>query len=292
MTWKKWSQWALGNYQKCGYYFYLKHIKNIRKQKSMAAIRGIAVHQQAQDSFQSKMDGLGLYSVERAQDVASDTFDGIFSQEHRIDKEELEALGSVEKVRAFYKDETMGITKHHVVAMTPPVNPIAIERKIVVKPQGFDFSVATVVDLVDCQPKPTFSTIAKGVPVGPADTQEVIRDLKTRRKAPFKDEAARSQQLTFQALGRYAETGKLPDEVGLDVVWQTPKMKKIDHRFDRSTRTEEDLNVLLRRVQQAGQATEKGVFTPAPPDSWFCSSKYCEYFRECPYGGAQRVQSK
>lgn len=290
--WKRWSQWALGNYQKCGYYFYLKHVKQIKKQKSMAAIRGISVHEQAQESFRSKMDGLGLFSVERAQDVASDKFDGIFQEEHRIDADELQLHGSVEAVRALYKDESMAMTKHHAVAMAPPVNPIAVERKVTVEPKGYDFSISCIVDLVDVQPKPTFKSIARGVPVEPSGQREIVRDLKTRRKAPFKDEAARSQQLTFQALGRLVEKGELPDELGLDVVWQTPKTKRVDHRFDTSTRTEDDITVLLRRVQQAGQAVEKGVFTPAPPDSWFCGPKYCEYWHECPYGGQKRVQTK
>jgi hypothetical protein len=282
---KDWSQWALGNMQKCGIYFENRHILKKRKQMGVAAIRGIAVHEQARGSLIKKMGGLQPYGVEQAKDEAAMFFEKRAGEGYRIDPDELQQHGSVKAVKAMYKDEAVNLSATHASVLAPVISPIAVEEKITVSPKGYDINIHTIVDLIDAQPKP-------GFPKEGARRDIIVRDLKTRRKAPFKTEADQSQQLTFQALGYLSQEGKLPDKLGLDVLWQTPKAKKREHRFEVTTRSEGHINVLLRRIQNAVEAVNKGVFTPAAPDSWFCGAKYCEYFHECPYGSGRREQSK
>ncbi len=294
---KKWSNWALNDFQKCGHYFYEKHIRKNRKPSGPAAVRGRSVHSQAQASFGKKMaQGIG-FQKEEARDFTADMFEKKWDEGVRLDKEEIAELGSEGEVKGRYKDESVNLSGHHAVKLAPVINPIAVERKVIVKPKGHDWQVSVIMDLVEERDTPipitTFEeanafTVSQEVdgddaPEWPTEKQEVVRDLKTTRKAPKKDLAESSQQLTFQALGRMAETGSMPDELGLDVLYQTPKTGQLKDTYLVAHRDKEDINVLMHRVDIAFEAVARGTFMPAPPDHWFCSPRWCEYWDECPY---------
>ena len=59
---------------------------------------------------------------------------------------------------------------------------------------------------------------------------------------------------------------------------KTPVVKQLD-----STRSEEDFKVLLRRIEVATKALEKGVFVPAQTTDWWCNERWCGYAKTCPY---------
>lgn len=286
---KRWSNWALGDLQKCGIYFEKKHLRREFKPKSIAAIRGISVHRQAQDSFLGVMDGKDAFDAEEAKDRAADHFEHEFGQGHRFDKDELEEHGSEKKVKAVHKDAAVHLSAGHANTITPIVRPIAVEQKISVTPKGRDYTVSTVIDLVDLHVKNPF-----GDSNDPENQQEIVRDLKTKKTPPKKNEAEESQQLTFQALGRLAHTKKLPEKFSLDVLWLTAQKKQQKHEFLYTERTMDDIKTLLRRIDLAVEAVNKGVFLPASSAGgsrpWWCSERFCEYWYECPFGAKERVQ--
>jgi hypothetical protein len=118
----------------------------------------------------------------------------------------------------------------------------------------------------------------------PAETsREFIRDLKTGTKAPSKRAATDSQQLSFYALIRRAETGKLVDGLALDHIYKTPGRGDLKHVEQRTTRDDADFEALVNRINTATRSVEAGVFLPASADSWFCSAKWCGYHSTCPF---------
>lgn len=286
---RDWSHWSLGDFQKCGIFFETRHIRGIRKQKPAAAIRGIALHAQAQETFRRRYTNQPILTPDEAKDCAADAFEKEWEKGHRLDKDELEEFDhNPKKVKAAYKDEAVSLSGEHARIIAPAVTPLAVERKYTVEPKGWDFRIHTVVDLVDAQTPITFNP----EPDPDVIPDVVVRDLKSKRKPPGKNEAEQSQQLTFQALGLLADTQELPDSLQLDVMWTTAKRKDLKHRFDSTKRTEEHIAQLLQRIYLAHEAVNKGVFLPPPTDHWACSEKYCEFWFDCPFGAKGRVQSK
>ena len=310
---KKWSHSALNDYQKCGHYFYLKHIIKRKAPGNPPATRGIAVHRQAEGSFRQKMDIGESYTVEKAKDEGATHFEEIWERYGtEPDKGEVKELGSPGAVKAAYKDETVNLSGAHAKVLAPAIDPITVEEKVIMKPRDRDYRISVIVDLVERRPQPTpfpdalrasvegtdplpenaapsvAPSESGGAQPGLHDTVpisyvQVARDLKTTRKAPNKDEAEKSQQLSFQALGWLAKTGHLPHGLSLDYLWQTPAKKELKKKTLDTERTKEDINRLLVRVDRTVDATAKGVFLPTQPDHWFCSPKFCPYFEECPY---------
>jgi hypothetical protein len=50
-----------------------------------------------------------------------------------------------------------------------------------------------------------------------------------------------------------------------------------------STRTEEDFDVLLRRITAACIAIDAGAFIPAKETDWCCSPDWCSFHGSCKY---------
>jgi hypothetical protein len=72
----------------------------------------------------------------------------------------------------------------------------------------------------------------------------VIRDSKTSKKSPNKDAAENSDQLGVYALASQILDGRLPDEMTLDYLVQTPKTQK---RYVKTISIEMNMLVLADR---------------------------------------------
>jgi RecB family exonuclease len=116
-----------------------------------------------------------------------------------------------------------------------------------------------------------------------SETTEVIRDTKTGKKAPSKQAARTSQQLTMYGLIRGADVGTIAGSVALDHVYRTPKQHELKYVEQVATRDALDYDALVARLNTATAAVEKGTFVPADESWWGCSEKWCGYWTSCPY---------
>lgn len=260
----KWSNSSLTTLQQCGEKFRRRYIERERMPSSASAVAGGAVHKVARTALMRKMTDHTLPSVAEARDLAATEFAAAWREGVQLTPDEIaEGAGSAEG-RA--KDFAVDLSGYHVQAVAPAINPIGIERKIVVKPKDSDIEINGVIDLIDQRPD-----------------GEVIRDLKTSKKSPNKDAADSSQQLTLYALIRKAEVGRLPSSLSLDYLVRTPARGELKHIPLFTVRDEEDVRGVVNRINTAVEAVKRGVFVPANPDAWWCSRSYCEYFATCPY---------
>jgi hypothetical protein len=113
-----------------------------------------------------------------------------------------------------------------------------------------------------------------------ADENGSVVDLKTAGKSKTQKEVDTSEQLTFYALVYKAKTKKLPDRVVLETLVDTkvPKRQPLV-----SVRDDQDLKVLVARVNTMIDGLGKGVFVPAQPTSWQCGPRWCGYYPTCKY---------
>lgn len=261
--------------QSCGERYHRQQEE--RRPGSAASVRGRAVHEVARKAHRAQMDakesgGLTraplevLPSFDEARELAATAFEqAILSDGVEVPKEEAEEAGGRDAAIGKAKDAAVLLGGSYVRKVAPGVNPLAVERKVVVQPKGLGFEISGVMDLVE-------SDGADG---------EMIPDLKTTSKSPNKDAAERSQQLRIYALLRAADVGKIPTKgmlrhlvagaKGVSVVTQETEIRR------------EDLRAVLSRVEQAARAVEAGIFLPADPSWWGCAPKWCPYWSDCKY---------
>jgi len=176
------------------------------------------------------------------------------------------------QARADVEAEVLATTGRYFDAVLPGVKPTAVEVKVEM-PASASLP-APFIGFID--------TI---------DSDVDIHDLKTKRKAPPKDFAETSGQLTTYAMLFAALKGRFPAKVVGDFVWRTPGGDVKSTSLE-SKRTPADVEVLIRRIQAQSLAIEREIFLPADADHWACSKKFCGYTDICPYfAGRERPTS-
>jgi hypothetical protein len=272
----------------CAHKFYLKHIQKDYRQAGYQAKRGIAVHHVAKEAHKRQMieaklwgpdDGVSQISelpgspksIEEAKDIAATQFDKAVAQGVVMSAKDKKEY-TPEALKAEQKDIAVDLSALYVSEVAPGIKPVAVERKVEIKPKGMDITIMGYVDLIE------------------DDLGDVIRDLKTAEKAPFKDAAKFSQQLTMYNMIRAAETRKMPRESRLVHLIRTPKTHEKSVVVQTTTRDIEDLKMLRERLSTAIDAVDKGVFVPADPSAPGSPCNWCE-FRDgtCKYVRKQEV---
>jgi len=260
-----WSTTALDTLCGCGYRFYRRYVLKDRRAPTLRQIRGTVMHRIIARGLGRKRDTGENPGVEQARDEAATEFDRQYDSGVTLTVDAL-ALGT-RQAAGQTKDYVVDVSGFHAGVVAPKIQPVAVERLIEVRPVGTDLKIVGKLDLVE-----------RGAHGG-----EIIADTKTAEKSPASTAAQTSEQLTMYTLLRTAETKRLPESLRLDYLVRTPKQKQVKHVPLATSRGIPDLQAYLRRLSTAVEGVKKGVFLPAQPGAWFCSERYCEYFRDCPY---------
>lgn len=260
----KWTNSSLTTLQDCGERFRRKYVEREYRPSSTRQARGTVVHGAAAATMTRKLKGEPLPSIEEVQDTTATIFSKVWGEGITLQPDEAD-LGQ-ELVRDRLKDTTVNLSVLHRTAVAPTITPVGVEHRITVTPKDMDIIIEGTIDL----PAQRATGIA-------------IHDLKSGEKSPAKDMADDSQQFTMYALLWLAKTGQMPVDFQQDHVVQTPKNKDLKHVTLNTTRDLDDLRALVRRLNTAVEATAKGIFVPASPTAWWCSSSWCEFHDSCVY---------
>lgn len=262
----EWNNSSILCLQKCGELFRRRIILKERRPRRTPLVSGSAFHSVSCKTYKRKLDGGEYPMIEEVRDLGASLFEAEWQRDDVvIDPEDLEAAGSEGAVRGALKDFVIDLATYDREVIAPGVNPVAVEHKIVIDTP--DLTIHGTEDLVH----------------GTETGGRVVLDKKSSRKAPNKDAADKSQQFDMYGLLELAEQGTPPVGYRLDYVYQTPKKKETKHVLLESSRTVEDLQTMVLRINVAAEAVKKGVFIPTSPDNWWCSEKFCEFFSDCPY---------
>ena len=260
----EWTNSALSALERCGEYFQRRYIEREYVPPSPRMLRGTVVHSVSKTALLRKMAVQLLPTVEEAQDLAASEFERNWQGGVSLSDEEL-ATGA-KTIAATSKDFAVDLSGFYVVDVAPVIEPIGVERHIIVKPRDSDLTIHGTLDLVASTPH-----------------GEAVHDLKTSEKSPNKSAADTSQQLSMYALLRLAEVGQLPAHLILDYLVRTPARQEKKHVVLETTRTRDDMQAMVNRLNVAVDAVNKGVFIPADQSSWWCSKTWCPFFETCMY---------
>ncbi len=267
----QWNNSCLTKLERCGEAFRRRYIEGEVVPPSPRMLRGTVVHRVASATMLRKLEEHEMPTTEEAKDLAATSFEEQWAGGVSLDSEPIEGSADLEKARS--KDFAVDLSEFYVQGVAPRVDPVAVERRIEVRPKDSDLVIHGTMDLI--------AKTAGG---------EVVRDLKTSEKSPSKDTADRSQQLTMYALIRQAEVGALPVKLTLDYLVRTPARAERKHVPLDTVRDPEDVAALVNRINTAVEAVKRGVFMPTAPDSWWCSQAYCEFYNSCVYTAKGRTR--
>jgi hypothetical protein len=262
----------------CGQLFLYRYIEPLERPFGASGMRGRCTHAASEANFRAKLKtGEGL-EFDHVRDIAA----SLIAREIRLKGVRQDGGYSdvpPEQLRDVLVDEAAALAGHYHMAIAPLVNPVGVEMKVEIPPVanpengGWPFTWVGVIDVLDQ---------VKG--------GELIRDTKTKRKAPPKDVANTSSgsrdssQLTgYEILYRALHQGKPSAGQALDIIWQTPARKQLKNVTLLSQRDTNDLQVFIARIRQIHRVLEAEIYLPAAADHWICSEKWCDFTNECPY---------
>jgi RecB family exonuclease len=247
---------------RCGIAYEFRYLRRLPELRSVSLAVGSAVDRSVTADLTKKKDSGKLLPADEVHDIARDALLEEWARgDIVVDEADAEDGWSGSKGDAV--DASVDMAGFHHKAAAPAIEPTAVQRRWVLDINGMDLQLAGTID------------IQEGL--------KAIRDTKTAAKSPVRDLADKSLQLTTYSLAVRQLDGRIPEAVQLDYVVRTPKRKDLKLVQLQSKRTDADMGHLVRRIEQAARVIESGMFSPAPPDAWYCSHKYCSFFEICPY---------
>jgi hypothetical protein len=259
-------QSQLGMLYTCPLKYKYRFVDGIRSRSRVPLVTGTGTHASVEADLRHKIETGHLLDEEAIAEIAAQTVNRVWSEEG-VDLDFDERKQGEKIVRGRTVDTAVTLAKKHHSELAPLIEPISVERTFVLELRGSPVDLAGTMDIEEATR---------------------VRDLKTYAKTPTQYSVDRSIQLSLYGLAKKTIDGRNPEELFLDVLI---KKKEPEIKVFRTTRSDVDYRTLLMRVEAAVKLIESGCFNPTSPDSWACSSKYCEFWDDtCPYGRRAMVQ--
>jgi hypothetical protein len=247
----------------CGEAYRRRYVNHERTPSGISLIVGSVVDRAVTKNLFSKMTTGNLMPKDELHEFVMRDYARSISEANATDEgisyTQKELLEGKEEIIQEGKEKAVRLTLLHLEVVAPKLNPLYLQRALSVELPDYPFDVGGIIDI-----------------------QEVdsVRDTKTKAKAPSAGTADDDDQLTMYGLLVYMNDGIIPPKLVLDCLVDTKIPKYVPAE---TTRTEEDFNVLLRRIAVSCDAINSGVFIPARESDWWCSESYCSFWKTCKY---------
>ena len=249
---------------KCGQQDWYISVEGLRMPPGISLIVGTNTHKTVEANLNNKIQTGDLLPTEQISDMARDLTVKAWDEQEIDTKTEEDPI---EVVKAKSVDKTIGLSLLHAINVAPGIFPATVERKWVVELPGYPFDLCGAMDI--------------------EEDNGCIRDTKTASKAPSEDAALIDDKLDMYGLAKKVIDGVQPPMLYLDYLirYITPKKQEIvEKTITLSTvPTPERNRRTMAKVERVMQIIEKGAYTPAPPDHWICSRKFCGFTSICPF---------
>lgn len=261
------SPTQLGMYLRCGEQYRRRYIEGEKIPPGIAMIKGGSVHKGSEANFRQKIESQKDLPANEIKEVAAANFEGQISQGYILSPDE-NAVG-VRKVLAEAKDSTIRLVDVYASDIAPFVMPEFVENRQYIELPGNNYDLLSIIDV--------------------ATTDKKIIDLKTTSRKKRQAEADDSDQLSWQAMAYRKLTGEFPKGLKLEVMIDTGR--NTGHQTLSTIRAEQDVQILLNKINAMIAGVKAGIFLPAEPGSWVCSHRFCGYWNTCHYVNRERREA-
>lgn len=247
----------LGMYARCAKQFEFRYIEKMILPPGIAARRGSAVHRTADDNYKNKIITGQDKPLEEMQETTRDEYvrlvrdKGVF-----ISKKKAPGKDEQKKLIDEGLDQAISATVVFHDEIAPSTIPKMSEENFTAD-VGLPLQLGGTVDLID--------------------SDDRIVDLKVMKR---KNQAWADSEIqpTFYSVLYQARFDKWPKAFLYDLI--IPNKKMVHDQLE-TKRNDEDVKRLFARIEIFLRALEKGLFPPADPGHWICSSDYCGYHQIC-----------
>jgi len=260
-------QSQLTSYERCGEAYRRRYIEGEKIPPGIVLVKGTGVHGGSKVNFAQKIDSKIDLARQDIIDISVSEFDNQVNKYGVLLTTEEETIG-YHKVIDEARDSVMTFGGLYADYVAPEYQPKFVEEEHRIEIPTASHDLMCHMDL--------------------ADIRDIITDLKTTKKKKTQKEVDDSEQLSFYALVFKALTGHLPSAVRLEVLVDKSKPERQTPVLE-ATRTMDDLQVILNRINVMLKGLKAGIFIPALATSWQCSPKYCGYFPTCKFA-QQRIK--
>jgi hypothetical protein len=234
----------------------------------IAAFVGTLNHKADEMDMTAKLLKKPIPDLSASNDFVAQAGNSLWREGIFLNDEDREVNEKVLRGKAIDRAIRLNTLRH--TQLVPTITPTAVARKWVLEIEGMDYDLAGEIDL--------------------EDEEGSILDLKTKGKAPPKDEADKSIQLTMYTIGKYYTDRIMPPKVKLNVLVCSDAEKAVAKLVTlESTRSPEEIESMMARIANFIDCLKKGVFMPCNPDQWCCSSRWCGFYLTCPYVRGRKV---
>lgn len=256
----------VGMYLRCGHQYEQRYVFGRKLPPGIAMARGRGVHRGAESRHRMRMKRDIELPRDDQVDAAVSAYDDCVKDGILLNEDE-RARGQV-RVVADGRDATARLSGLYADEVAPHIlRPVAVEERLTITVPRMDLELVGILDLAH-----------------ELNDRLTIEDLKTGKKRWSEEQLADDIQLDWYAMAWRHRTGSLPDVVG---VRQCLDQKKPSTAWLGGKRSDADVRRLLKTVNAVARGISMGVFTPAQPGAWWCSSKWCGYWKACPYRGGR-----
>ncbi len=260
------SQTQLELYAKCPEAFRRRYIEGEKIPPGFALLKGSGYHGGVEVNMSQKIDSHRDLPVGDIVDASVAAFEA--RQVDGVSLTDEEASRGLRVVQSEVIDDLCDVATVHAVKQAPDYQPIMVERKVRIELPG-THDLLAVIDL--------------------GDDQDRVVDFKSSGKRKSQADADASVQLTVYAAAYQVETGRDAQELRLDTIVQTKT--KTSREVVETRRGPRDFNALADRINVIRSAIEAGNFPPASGLGWWCSSKWCGYYRTCKFVNPEPYRS-
>jgi len=240
----------LNMFLRCPRQYEFRYIEGLKIPPSGAMIQSKVWHETLEKNYKQKIKSDTDLSLWDMQEYFASRYDETLNNEE-INFEEDEDPSKL-------KDQGVSIVATHHRIIAPRVKPITVEEEFCISlGDDFPFELKGVWDLIE--------------------SNGTIVDNKAYSKTPNQDEINKDLQFTVYSLGYRTLKKKIENNLRMDAIIKTKKMKAIQIQ---TSRTNEDCRWLLRLIEKVAQAIKSGIFYP-DPNGWHCDPRYCGYWEKC-----------
>jgi len=242
---------------RCGEQYYRRYIKGEIIPPGVAIIVGSSTHKTIEVNLKNKIEKKQLLNLDIIKDLARDEVTKRFEGEILLSEEE-KSKGK-EAVKGEAIDFAVSCSEAHAKELAPKIEPIAIEKTFYLDIPNNPFQISGTIDILE---------------------ENKIRDTKTTSRF-VKGTADKSLQLTMYSLAEKITENKKIKKLCLDFLVKRKDGTEVI--TEETKRDDKDFEVLLARIENALNQLKAGIFPPTNPENWWCSEKFCGYYKTCKY---------
>ena len=236
----------ISTYLKCPKQFEFKYIRKVHCPSNAVLYQGKIFHSAIEHNYTQKIKtkkDLPLSDV-------TDAFSTFYRKE--LKNEEVKFESKTEKAKT--KDQGILATEVHNLAISPMVQPVAVEETIYSEIDGT--KVMGIIDLID--------------------NEGNIRDNKLAGKKKSQSDLDKDLQMSMYSRLYRNTRGKKEKGLQLDITLKN----RHETQILKTKRGPKQFNILSQVIEGVNSGIKSGSFPPNP-NGWHCSEKYCNFWSIC-----------